>query len=72
MKLYVVTLSEQVPYVRVRDVASRIDTDSMITVIEHNKMYEFQNEKVADTIARVFNGIVESVEYDINKLYMQV
>jgi hypothetical protein len=72
MKLYIVKLSEQVPYIRVRDIANRIDSDSVITVIEHNKVYEFQSEKVADIVSRVLNGIVETVEYDINNLYMQV
>lgn len=72
MKLYVVKLSEQVPYIRVRDTASRIDPDSTITVIESNKVYEFQSEKVANTISRVFDGIVETVEYNINNNYMQV
>ncbi len=72
MKLYVVKLSEQVPYIKVRDIASRIDPDSTITVIESNKVYEFQSEKVADTISRVFNGIVESVDYNINNKYMVV
>ncbi len=72
MKLYIVKLSEQVPYIKVRDIANRIDPDSTITVIEHSKVYEFQSKKVADTIARVFNGVVEAVEYNINNNYMQV
>jgi hypothetical protein len=72
MKLYIVKLSERVPYIRVRDVASKIDSINTITVIEPYKVYEFQSERVADTVARVFNGVVETVEYDDNKLYMQV
>jgi hypothetical protein len=72
MKLYIVKLSEQVPYIRVRDIANIIAPDSTITVMERNKVYEFQSKKVADTIARVFNGVVEVIEYNINNNYMQV
>jgi hypothetical protein len=45
MNLYIVKLSEQVPYIRVRDIANRIDSDSTITVIEHSKVYEFQSKR---------------------------
>ena len=71
MKLYIVKLSEQVPYIRVRDAASRVDPISSITLIDPYLVYEFQSEKVANTIAKVFNGVVEIVEYDNNN-YMQV
>ena len=69
MKLYVVSLPGIRTFPEVRDVAKKVDPYGIITVVNEGRSFEFQNKIGADEVARVFEGVVEVVEFDVTSLY---
>lgn len=69
MKLYVVTLKEPKAYIEVRDIAKKVDSLCIITVVEKGLSYEFQSQKAAEAVAKVFDGEIEIISYDIKTIY---
>lgn len=69
MKLYVVHLPGTHTYAEVRDSAKKVDPYGIITVVNEGRSFEFQNKIGADEVARVFGGKIDTIEYDVSKLY---
>ena len=69
MKLYVVHVPGVRTYAEIRDASKWVDPYGVITVVNEGRSFEFENKIGADEVARVFDGQVDVIEYDINKLY---
>lgn len=69
MKLYVVTLPIVHEYAEIRDAAKSVDPYGIVTVVESGRKFEFQNKLGADEVSRRFDGLVETIEYNIKDLY---
>ena len=59
MKCFIVRLPKPVAYKEVRCVSEKVDPVSIITMIDSNTVYEFQNEVGAEKVAKVFGGKIE-------------
>jgi hypothetical protein len=68
MKLYIVTLPESKSFAEVLEEVKKVDPLSIFTVVEKDKVYEFQDKVPANKVAEVFNGSVKIIEYDIKEL----
>lgn len=68
MKLYVVHLPGVHSYVEVRDAAKKVDPYGIITVVNEGRSFEFQNKIGADEVARIFEGKIDVIEYDVKDL----
>lgn len=68
MKLYIVNLEKPVPYIKVREVAKKIEPLATVNVVEKDKIYEFQSKVVAIEVATVFDGEIDIIEYDITDI----
>jgi hypothetical protein len=69
MKLYVVSLPIVREFAEVRNAAKKVDPYGIVTEVIPGRSYEFQNKIGADEVARVFEGSVDTIEYDITNLY---
>ena len=67
MKLYVVNLPIVRTFPEVRDAAKKVDPYCIITKVDE-RTFEFQSKIGADEVARVFDGVIEIIEYDVKKL----
>lgn len=68
MKLYVVHLPVSRPFSEVRDNAKRVSPYCMVTVVNEGRSFEFQDELAAKEVARVFDGKIDIIEYDVKSL----
>jgi hypothetical protein len=70
MKLYNVKLPTIESFNQVRAVAKRADAFAIVSV-DNNDAYSFgfQSKIAAEAVASAFNGTVETIDYDVTKIF---
>lgn len=68
MKLYVVILPEEISFAEIKIAAQKVDPVCLITPIEENISYEFQDKEAAEEVARKFNGKLNIIDFNMRKI----